>query len=104
MDFLQHPIPDRGLPDHHAFAALAAQALGELRAGRALGVHCRAGIGRSGMLACCILAMQGLAAEDAIAHVSRARGVTVPDTDAQAAFIRGVVARAEPAAATALTE
>jgi protein-tyrosine phosphatase len=98
MDFLQFPILDRGLPEQQPFAALAQATLGELQAGMALGVHCRAGIGRSGLLACCILTIYGLAAAESIARVSRARGVAVPDTDAQAAFIRGVSANIAAAA------
>ena len=94
MDFLQFPIPDRGLPERRAFAALAQETLRELQAGTALGAHCRAGIGRSGLLACCVLAIHGMAAAESIALVSRARGVTVPDTDAQAAFIDSITAQA----------
>jgi protein-tyrosine phosphatase len=100
MEFLQHPIPDRGLPDQHAFAALTQGILGELQAGKAVGSHCRGGIGRAGMLACCILTLHGLPAEEALALVSKARRVAVPDTDAQAAFIRGVLARTRPASET----
>lgn len=40
------------------------------------------------MLACCILILHGLDADEAIARVTCARGVAVPDTDAQGAFIR----------------
>jgi protein-tyrosine phosphatase len=101
MAFLQHQIPDRGLAtDSKAFAALARETLDELRGGAAIGIHCRAGIGRSGMLACCVLALHGFAADDAIAHVSRTRGVAVPDTDQQAAYIRGIVALSPPAVGT----
>jgi protein-tyrosine phosphatase len=100
MEFLHHPIPDRGLPDPHAFTALAEGILGELRAGKAVGIHCRGGIGRAGMLACCILSIHGSTAEGAIALVSKARRVTVPDTQAQAALIRGVLDRARPASET----
>jgi protein-tyrosine phosphatase len=89
LDFLSFPIPDRGLAEAQPFATLARRILDELLAGRAVGIHCRAGIGRSGMLACCILKCHGVSAEAAIARVSHARGVPVPDTDEQAAFIHG---------------
>jgi protein-tyrosine phosphatase len=88
MAFLQFAIPDRGLADGRDFAALARQVYEQIIAGTTVGIHCRGGIGRSGMLACCILMLHGLTADEALACVSHARGVTVPDTDAQAAFIR----------------
>ena len=88
MNFLQHPIPDRGLPDGQAFTALARTTFNDLIAGSAIGIHCRGGIGRSGMLACCVLMLYGLTADDAIDLVSRARHVAEPDTEEQTAFIR----------------
>ena len=91
LSFVNYPIPDRGMAENRAaFAMLARDIAAELMAGAAIGIHCRAGIGRSGMLACCVLALSGLTADDAIARVSRARGVAVPDTDAQAHYIRGI--------------
>lgn len=94
INFANYPMPDRGLAKEPAtFDALALEVLSDLKAGLGVGIHCRAGIGRAGMLACSVLAHQGLAADDAIARVSSARGVAVPDTDAQAAFIRDLVAR-----------
>ena len=88
IDFLQHPIPDRAVADKKALAVLAGQIHTELGAGRGVGIHCRAGIGRSGMLACCVLAFHGFTANEAIAAVGKARGVPVPDTDEQTEFIR----------------
>jgi protein-tyrosine phosphatase len=93
--FLHYPIPDRSLAENRAtFAALAHEIAGDLSAGEAVGIHCRAGIGRSGMLACCALALSGMPAEEAITRVSRARGIAVPDTDAQASYIRAIAAGA----------
>jgi protein-tyrosine phosphatase len=102
LAFVQHPIPDRSVPaDPAAFALLARDTLAGLMAGQGVGIHCRAGIGRSGMLACCVLVLHGLAADAAIARVSMARGVGVPDTEAQAAYIREAAA-ARPASASTL--
>jgi protein-tyrosine phosphatase len=102
MDFVHLPIPDRGLPEQRAFAVLAHETLAALRAGVAIGAHCRAGIGRSGILACCILALSGLTAEEAIARVSEARRITAPDTEAPAAFIRDIVAHMPLTSATTI--
>ena len=98
LSFVNFPIPDRGMAENRAaFAMLARDIAAELRAGAAIGIHCRAGIGRSGMLACCVLTLYGLTADDAIARVSQARGIAVPDTDAQAHYIRGIADMVRPA-------
>ena len=93
LTFLAAPIPDRGLPEVEAFAVLALDLAARLRAGAGVAAHCRAGIGRSGMAVCCILAAFGLSAEEARARVSRARGVAVPDTAEQAAFLDRIAPR-----------
>jgi protein-tyrosine phosphatase len=49
-------------------------------------IHCRQGIGRSG-LAACLLAKTGLSPGAAIEMVSAARGVPVPETKEQRAWI-----------------
>jgi protein-tyrosine phosphatase len=90
LSFVNYPIPDRGMAENRAaFAMLACDIAAELKVGAAIGIHCGSGIGRSGMLACCLLALSGSTADEAIVRVSRARGVAVPDTDAQAHYIRG---------------
>jgi protein-tyrosine phosphatase len=95
ITFVNYPIPDRCVAvDAGTFAALANDLLGDLKAGRGVGIHCRAGIGRAGTLACSVLAYYGMTVGDAIAHVGKSRGVPVPDTDAQAAFIHRLVAAA----------
>lgn len=93
LTFFAAPIPDRGLPEADAFAALALDLAARLRAGAGVAAHCRAGIGRSGMAVCCVLAAFGLSAEEALARVSRARSIAVPDTAEQAAFIRQIAPR-----------
>ena len=60
-----------------------------IRAGEAVAVHCRAGIGRSGMVTACTLIALGDDTGDAVRMVSKARGVSIPDTVTQADFIAG---------------
>ncbi|MBT6276840.1 MAG: tyrosine protein phosphatase [Chromatiales bacterium] len=82
--FVRYPIPDLGVPpDLGKFAEMARALKAKLDAGFGVGVHCRAGIGRSGMLACAILIEMGIAPLEAVSRVSKARGVRVPDTDDQ---------------------
>src|SRR5690348_6734699 len=50
------PILDRGVPDHEAtLLTLVDELAASVRAGAAVAVHCRAGIGRSALVAGCVL-------------------------------------------------
>jgi hypothetical protein len=65
--------------------------LGLLEESRAaVAVHCRQGIGRSGLIAAGVLAASGTSPEDAIAAVSSARGLPVPETSAQRLWVQGL--------------
>ncbi len=87
LTFLTHPIADFHLPEIAEFSDLIQSLAGRLNAGESITVHCRAGIGRSGMVAACVLIALGHTATNAIAAVSDARGVSIPDTVEQADFI-----------------
>ncbi len=98
MTFLTHPVPDMQLPLFEPFEALLSNLSARLDEGAHIAVHCHASIGRSGILACCLLGrQQGISARDAIARVSIARGVPVPDTDEQVDFIRRILEQPSPA-------
>ena len=90
--FRSFPIPDFGLPGPALFAALVDELADEIAAGRGVVVHCRAGIGRSGMAAACVTARFLGSPAEAVAAVSEARGLSIPDTAAQRAFIDEVAA------------
>ena len=85
--FTQFEVMDFGLPEHGSFRTLVRQIAGWVAEGDGVAVHCRAGIGRSGMVTACVLVEQGLTADEAVAVVSRARGQTIPDTVEQRQFI-----------------
>ena len=87
ITFLNHPIRDMHLPDPAAFADFITDIAARLRNGASLAVHCHASIGRSGMLACSTLGHFGYSSANALAHVTQMRGVPVPDTAEQTAFI-----------------
>jgi hypothetical protein len=84
MEFISFPIPDRAVPaelcETVALARAVATRIGE---GEAVAVHCRAGIGRSSLIAACALVCFGLDPDAAFAMISKARGVGVPDTEGQ---------------------
>jgi protein-tyrosine phosphatase len=89
LHFISYPIPDRGVPGVRAgFTELVTSLAEGLRAGDSVAVHCRAGIGRSGLVGACVLGRLGVAPDPAFAMLSRARGVAVPDTEAQAAWVK----------------
>jgi protein-tyrosine phosphatase len=84
MEFLSFPIPDRGVPgslrDAVALAETVSTNIGE---GRSVAVHCRAGIGRSSLIAACALVCSGSDPAAAFAAITKARGMNVPDTEGQ---------------------
>jgi protein-tyrosine phosphatase len=81
IDFLSFPILDRGVPDSlgktHEMVALCRDRLME---GQALLVHCDGGIGRSAIIAACILGALGVEPHTAFERIEAARGQKVPDT------------------------
>ncbi|MBV9637778.1 MAG: dual specificity protein phosphatase family protein [Methylobacteriaceae bacterium] len=84
MEFISFPIPDRGVPPSMAEAAALANGIVErLRAGQAVAVHCRAGIGRASLVAACTLVVSGSDSASAFDLIARVRGVDVPDTQEQ---------------------
>ena len=84
IDFLSFPIVDRGVPASMREAkAFAETLLGRIANGQAVAIHCRAGIGRSSIIAGSVLVLDGLSAIEALAAIATARRTPVPDTDAQ---------------------
>jgi len=88
LEFRSFPILDRGVPDSHESAAeLASQIVKALHSGKNVALHCRQGIGRSGLIAAAALISSGLDPETALQTIGRARGFEVPETDAQRQWI-----------------
>jgi len=78
------PIPDRCVPSRlRELLELLRCIRIDLREGHGVAVHCRAGIGRSGLVAACILVSAGVTPDDALSEISSARGIPVPDTEEQ---------------------
>ncbi len=84
MRFLSYPIHDMGLPPSvQGFADATRRVYRQVGGGVDTVVHCRAGIGRSGLFAAGVLLHAGYAADAAFARVSEVRGIAVPETRAQ---------------------
>ena len=87
--FVSFPVPDRGIPsDLRSFAQLASRTCQAIEDGNNTVIHCRAGIGRSGMLAAGVLVASGVASEEAFRQISLARRVDVPDTEEQMDLVK----------------
>ena len=89
LRFISFSIPDRGVPFSMPEAGRTLDLiLDELTAGKAVAVHCRMGIGRSALVAACLLKSQGVGMDEAFAMISRARGFFVPDTEEQREWVK----------------
>jgi protein-tyrosine phosphatase len=88
LDFLSIPIEDRSVPGSFSeFKELIHSLTEYLRGGKAVAVHCRAGIGRSSMIVAAALIQNGFSVESAFRATEEARGCSVPDTPEQRQWI-----------------
>jgi len=88
LEFLAFPIPDRQVPKSEAKPTDILERVNRILAsGHNVLVHCRQGVGRSGLVAACLLVTSGMSPGAAVDKVSFARGVAVPETDQQREWI-----------------
>jgi predicted protein tyrosine phosphatase len=93
MQFVSFPIPDMGLPAcSEDFAQLVQRLFTQIEAGTNTLIHCRGGIGRSGLLASAVLIVGGRDIQVAFARVSRMRGMRVPETAQQGDWLQANLA------------
>jgi len=89
MDFFSFPIEDRNVPASRGDTSrIVGGIVDGLGLGRSIVVHCRAGIGRSALIAACALGRLGFDIDAAFSLIGEARGVVVPDTDSQRDWAR----------------
>ena len=94
---LPFAIPDRGAPqDHEAFWKLASELASRLQGGETILIHCAGGVGRTALLAVCVLLALGQPADEARSAVSRA-GSTV-ETAPQSSLITWCAVKARKSA------
>ncbi len=87
--YINYSIPDRDIPrSKEKTSALVSQLQALLSEGSSIAVHCRMGIGRSAIIAAAVLLQQGGKAGDILQHISKIRGVKVPDTDDQIRWLK----------------
>lgn len=91
-----HPIADFGVPTVKSMQGILDSVRQALTRGERLYLHCKAGIGRTGTVAACILVDHGFTAEEALSLLHRkwqsvdkrhAEPLT-PETEGQRAFVR----------------
>ena len=93
LEFRRLPITDHGIPDSvNAFLELINQLHDASTQSRGIVAHCYAGIGRSTLVAASLLLRAGVELDEALARISDARGVTVPDTTDQRVWLRSLAA------------
>ena len=87
IEFLSFPIADRGVPELPDAIKIASCIAAGIADGRSIAIHCRAGIGRSSIVAACAMICSGIEAGDALTLLKEARGLSVPDTEEQRDWI-----------------
>jgi protein-tyrosine phosphatase len=94
IEYINFPIIDRGLPTSIDKVKTLIENLKEqLNNERSVVIHCRMGIGRSSTIAGCVLLRTGYKPNDIFAHISKMRGLRVPDTEEQAKWLTHVFNR-----------
>ena len=88
ISYLSFPIRDRNIPlskrDALDFARMLANLLQE---GKSVVIHCRQGVGRSALIAACVLILSGVPVDKAFEKIENARGCSVPDTEEQREWV-----------------
>jgi protein-tyrosine phosphatase len=89
IECINFPIADRNTPKADAgFHNFIGQLKKKISVGSHMVIHCRMGIGRSTIIAGCLLMKPGYKTDEIIAHISKVRGLHVPDTDEQIAWLK----------------
>ena len=94
LTYISYAIADRNVPTSvDDFLAFTNHLHDFLCDDRGVAIHCRMGIGRSSLVAACLLVKSGLSVSAAFASISRARGIDVPDTNDQLEWVQSISGR-----------
>jgi protein-tyrosine phosphatase len=91
ISFSNLPIADRSVPNEFEIGAPLDTLVKQVQLGKGVGFHCRAGIGRSSMLAALVLGRLGWTTDAAFRAISEPRGCPVPDTLEQEQWVQSFV-------------
>ena len=84
IEYISFPITDRETPASETITLEFVQRLAELvKAGKGVAIHCFGGIGRSSLIAACVLVTLGIDPRAVFQLIRRSRGCEVPDTPEQ---------------------
>lgn len=84
LAYTNFPIPDRSIPRQgHQLQTFLEQLQTEIAAGHNMVIHCRMGIGRSSIIAAALIIKPGYSTTQVLSHITKIRGIRVPDTDEQ---------------------
>jgi len=87
--FINFPIPDRDIPRlNDNIDRLIGNLTKKINEGDSIVVHCRMGIGRSSIIATAVLLKYNMNVTEIIENISSIRGLKVPDTDEQIAWLK----------------
>jgi protein-tyrosine phosphatase len=88
IDFISFPFADRGVPASVSDAFHLVQRLvAFVTSGKAVAIHCRQGVGRSALVAACVLISLGERPDEALEQVASSRRCPVPDTPEQREWV-----------------
>jgi protein-tyrosine phosphatase len=89
FELLEHPVPDGGVPaDAETFLTMLDEQLEALRSGVRLLVHCRSGLGRTGLVAATLLVRGGWVPVDEVVDYLRSRRRNAVEHASQKAWVR----------------
>ncbi len=91
MQWYHLPVPDGGVPDHtfeQSWASAGLELRRALRGGSKILIHCKGGLGRTGMLAARLLVELGESPEEAIRRVRDARRGTIETLEQERHVLR----------------
>ena len=86
IQFVSFPIADRGVPEDADRVSDLCSLISAFDS--PVAIHCRAGIGRSALVAASVLRKAGMDTDLAFDLIGQARGLLVPDTEAQKEWVR----------------
>lgn len=88
LTFIEFPIEDFGVPTSAArITPVVQRIVAALRRGGSVGIHCNQSVGRSGLLASCVLVALDFEPVEAFHVISKSRGTSVPETTAQRRWV-----------------